>query len=605
MSMHHLPHARPLVLVTLSLWATACATAATPATQVVPPRQAMPPRQVEVAGAPVPADIAPAARTVNSALESAADRAVGWWSLPDDLPPEKILDPDRAPEGSMSAGNVSDGVLLQAAELEPEGEHYSIIERHRRHRTRWGTRELVDLLQYAAGYVASHEGGAPLRIGNMSKKKGGDIRWSRSHNAGRDADLAFYVVDQDGESVPAPDLLRFDEEGNPAGRTDLRFDVARNWRLAEALLSRDDVNVQWLFISIPLKEMLLRHARAIGADPEIIRRAESVLHQPTDAPPHADHFHLRIGCSADDRIDGCLDYGPRWDWYDWHDKDLLARSLVLARTFPTDDSATKIRALEFLDEIRSPYAADVAGVWGLWDADEDVRDKAMDVAYGQYSWTANALLQLQKYVASGEIPGSHLWRSYTIQRRSQDPLARDFALRRLTDLSVPARERELAARALSHFMDPILVPHLIDELRRQPPSVRAEVASIVRRISNHTQRVDWAEATDEEVREGIAAWRRWWAKHYDQPRAVWVVDGFRQAGADIHHMLEPRHIDQLLDLLVNAEPHVVYNANRAIGQLARRWTPLEQDDGQKLHRYWSKWWRKNRDRYVRAAAADG
>jgi murein endopeptidase len=549
----------------------------------------------------VASDPAVAADVVDDALVTAADRAVAWWSLPEDLPPKEILDPDRAPDGSLSTGTVRSGVLLESSELTFEGEHHSIIERHRRHGTRWGTEELVDLLQYAAAYVAEREGGAPLRIGNIAKKKGGDIRWSSSHNTGRDADLAFYVVNENGESVPAPDLLRFDEDGRPDGRDDLRFDVARNWRLVEAFLSREDVNIQWLFISIPLKELLLEHARSIDADPEIIHRAESVLHQPTDAPPHADHFHLRIGCSKDDRLDGCLDYGPRWDWCDWHDVDLLARSLALATTFETDDDELKVRALEFLDEIRSPYAADVAGVWGFWASDEDVRDSAMDVAYGQYSWTANALVQIQKYVESGELPGSHLWRSYTIMRRSRDPLARDFVINRLTDHSVPPGEREYAARALSHFMEPALLPLLIDQLEAQPPGVRAEVAAIIRRITNHSVGIeDWAEADDDEVESAVAAWRRWWARNHDTPREEWLVAGFREAGAKIRGMLQPPDVDALLALLKTAEPHVVYNANRTIRDLAGRWAPLEQDDGEKLHDYWDDWWRKNRERVVSA-----
>ena len=38
-----------------------------------------------------------------------------------------------------------------------------------------------------------------------------------------------------------------------------------------------------------------------------ISRASEVLHQPSDAPPHDDHFHLRIRCTADERKADCVD----------------------------------------------------------------------------------------------------------------------------------------------------------------------------------------------------------------------------------------------------------------------------------------------------------
>ena len=41
----------------------------------------------------------------------------------------------------------------------------------------------------------------------------------------------------------------------------------------------------------------------LGVRP-IVRR---VLHQPSDAPPHDDHFHVRIRCTQGERDEGCVD----------------------------------------------------------------------------------------------------------------------------------------------------------------------------------------------------------------------------------------------------------------------------------------------------------
>lgn len=588
------------ILIFLAVAGSACKSAPT----VRGADKALPHGSVGTGSAPAdPQAVAAAFEKARGQTEQAAEhamkRCVGWQTLPEDMPWKEILDPDRSPDGSFSADTVSDGVLLGGVELPVSGEAHSVIERHRGYDTRYGTAELVDLIQRAAMHVKIAEGGAPLRVGNMSKEKGGDIRWSRSHNSGRDADLAFYVVDAiSGESIPAPDLVSFDHNAEPEGRNDVRFDVARNWRLVEGLLSQEDVNVQWLFISVPLKELLLDHARQSSADPEVIRRAESILHQPTDSRPHGDHFHLRIGCPKDDRLDGCLDYGPQWDWYDWHHRDLLARSLQLAKVFQLKGTAPKRRALEFLDQIKSPYAADIAGVWGLWDDDEQVRGDAMEVAYGQYSWTANALVQIMKYVRTGELPSSHLWRAYTILRRSRDELAKEFALERLADTAVQPAEQEHAARSLGHFMDSALVPVLIEQLANPEPGVRNEVAAVLRRITNHSEEIDWMESDAASAARGQKRWESWWADNRNLPRAAWLARGFRHHGIKMDGSPAADHVDALLGLLTSAPPHVVYNANRTVRDLTGRWAPLEQEDGRKLHKYWDKWWSKNRQRVL-------
>jgi penicillin-insensitive murein endopeptidase len=36
------------------------------------------------------------------------------------------------------------------------------------------------------------------------------------------------------------------------------------------------------------------------------------MRQPPDAPPHDNHFHVRVYCSRADRFHGCEDRGPVW-----------------------------------------------------------------------------------------------------------------------------------------------------------------------------------------------------------------------------------------------------------------------------------------------------
>ncbi len=549
----------------------------------------------------VDAAVGAARSSAVGAIDAGRNRSPGWVELPADLEWSAILDPDREPKGSLSVGSVASGSLVNAAELDDSGPHHSIIERHRKHNTRWATRELVDIILHAAAHVDATAPGAPLRVGNMSRKRGGDIRWSNSHNSGRDADLAFYVVDaKTGESVPSPDLLSFDEAGPARGRPEFVFDVARNWKLTEGLLNHDVVDVQWLFISIPLKEALLEHARSTGADPELIARAESVLHQPTDSSPHNDHFHLRVTCPRNDRLEGCVDYGPKWEWADWHSEALLARALELARTFETSGVQERRAALEFLEDTKNPYGPDVAAVWGLWDSDEDVVDDAIDLIASQWSPSATVLVRIEKYLREGRASGRAVGRLYGVLRQSRDPLARDFALSRLIEPDVSPEEKVHAARSLGHFMEPEVAHALVAQLATQPPSVRAEMAGVLARITNRSDGVDWARADEPTVARAIAGWQSWLDAN-PSGRAGWLARGFTQAGVE---MTEPdaTHIDALLALLRSDQPHLVYNANRTIREVTGRWAPLEQDDGQALEKYWKKWWNKNRERVLQGGA---
>ncbi|WP_224244662.1 penicillin-insensitive murein endopeptidase [Hyalangium gracile] len=207
----------------------------------------------------------------------------------------------------LSIGRASNGKLKGARALESSEAVRTLPRRHRRRCLNWGTPRLVAALQRAAEAVRTHlPDSPPLGVGDLSKARGGPIRpYSRSHQSGRDVDLAFYQLDEKGQPVPAEDLLSFDARGH-ADQGRLRFDVRRNWLLVRALLQDKEVDVQWMFISLPLRRALLEEARQRNEPAALVKRAESVLHQPSDSGPHDDHFHIRIRCTAEERAAGCV-----------------------------------------------------------------------------------------------------------------------------------------------------------------------------------------------------------------------------------------------------------------------------------------------------------
>lgn len=216
---------------------------------------------------------------------------------------EEPIPRDRA----LSVGRASNGQLLGAQELVP-GETLRILPvRHARRCLNWGTPRLVAALQRAAEAV--HEASPqapPLGVGDMSKARGGPIRpYSRSHQSGRDVDLAFYQVNEQGQPVPAEDLISFDARGY-ADKGRRRFDALRNWLLVRSLLQDKEVDVQWMFVSEPLRKALLEEARKLNEPAALLQRAANVLHQPSDSGPHDDHFHVRIRCTTEERAAGCV-----------------------------------------------------------------------------------------------------------------------------------------------------------------------------------------------------------------------------------------------------------------------------------------------------------
>lgn len=546
-----------------------------------------------------------AAAGVQRAVEDAGGRVAGWWEPLAEQPNyQTLLDPERRFEGSLSLGSVANGKLLNAARLAVEGEYHSVIERHRRRNTQYATEAMLTLIQDAARAVLEESPGPKLRLGNMSVHGGGKMAWSRSHHSGRDADLAFFCRDtRQDKPVPAPDLLRFDADARAIDQPHLEFDTERNWLLVKALLSHPSVGVQWIFVSNPLKARLLAHAEERGEEAALVERAAEVLHQPTDAAPHNDHFHLRITCPVADRLEGCLDFGPRWQWVDWHDDALKARSLEVARAFDSPDKSLRLSAMEFLERIRSPFAPALVLGAARREADPELRRRALKIAADIPAGSAAAVVQALQFVRDDAFQLDEKRLGYRILRRSVDSLALEPLKARVADQALSAEERRLAARALGHFMEPELVPFLLEQLYHQPAEVSAELARLLRRVTNHTQGFDWgelpadAEAAENARADALAGWQKWWKENQGFEREQWLKDGFKAQGFsaqtgpnDPNDPPSAAYIDALIASLKGAPEYIAYNANRELSRVTGRWSPLEAWDYPRLYTYWSRWW---------------
>ncbi len=228
---------------------------------------------------------------------------------------------------SISVGTFNAGMLRHGARLPAKGEGYVIPSLWASREANYGTDEIVAMIRRAARRVTREYPGAQLGVGDLSLRGGRDSELHRSHRAGRDADLIFYAVDQQGRAVgPTNSMPRYgtddrrarspgpQEHGVLFGPFSPRLlDVPRNWALVRALLEDPYAEVQYLFCHEKIRQQLLAWARSVGEDEALVERAEALLRQPSDSAVHDDHLHLRIHCAADDRAYGCADRGPmRW-----------------------------------------------------------------------------------------------------------------------------------------------------------------------------------------------------------------------------------------------------------------------------------------------------
>ena len=191
-----------------------------------------------------------------------------------DLSRKWLQDPDSL--GSISVGFAEQGRVINAVHM-PEDPAWIC----QRPDLAWGTRETVDSLALAFRAVhALYPGSGPARLSHIGARDGGYVRPHKSHQSGRDADIAFFYK---RDAVPG---------GH--GRRERYIDLTRSWALLRALITQTDV--QLVLVDRGVQNVLRTHALEAGEDRAWVDRlfragkASIVQH----AKHHRDHFHVRF-----------------------------------------------------------------------------------------------------------------------------------------------------------------------------------------------------------------------------------------------------------------------------------------------------------------------
>ena len=570
------------------------------------------------------------------------DPFVRHWHIPaiGARHPDFPLLPGEDRHRSRSVGDVSYGYLVRARELRFPHPSLAMLERQSVRDLHYTSDAMYEGVVAASRHVQRSHPGAITYLGNFSAMGGGDIPYSVSHNSGRDADIAFFVLDEEsGEPFQMRDLLPLDEQGRylPPAQGEPRsefaservlvFDVARNWKLIEGLMqwgALEEAKIQYVFVSDPLKEMLLDHAREVGAEARVIAAADRVLLQPRGALPHNDHFHVRIYCSATDVASGCENTGGRQPGFEDHrsgrdEARKLARA-ILSGAEQGQSFETLRAALERLALLQS---REDASLMERFAAHEEPSVRAAAVrALASVRRGERALIErldeerhprvlAEIIVALGDLGGKKSYRA--LARALEEPLWLD-------ELGEPrAAEERLDGRVLivdqlAVAEDRAVVEPLIDLLARlnQEAQAGAQQEARVRALGMRAHRaLGWLTNQDPlrgagssaggevvEVSPGRldAVWQVWWAANKKKRREQWLIDGFREAGFEVTG-LERRRVWALCRAIGSRERHLSYNAQRTLMSLFDH-RPLSLDwSREDASFYWRRWLERRTRRF--------
>ena len=258
----------------------------------------------------------------------------------------------KYPKGSLSLGFTNSGKLLNGATLPAEGPGFRIFSSFVKRNTNYGTRELIGLIQRAGHTVSKMHSGAVIGIGNLSRQGGGQTGSSVSHKSGRDADLGMFALTKKGESKNLGSFVSFEKDGWDK-RKRYRFDPVRNLDLVLALVEDTKSPVQVIFVADWLKEILLREGRKRELAPARLAKIETVLKQPSDSNPHHHHYHVRLYCSVEDRLYGCLERGEVHPWVDHGDSAFQERVQKLVNMLSMTSAKWRQAGAKRLGELRA------------------------------------------------------------------------------------------------------------------------------------------------------------------------------------------------------------------------------------------------------------
>ncbi len=500
---------------------------------------------------------------------------------------------DRA----LSVGDTSSGRVVHAKEL-VESDSIGILPKQRERDLKYGTEELVNLLQ-DAGKSLHDETSTKLWIGNIGKRGGGDIPFSVSHNAGRDADVALSYLDAANNPIDPPGLVALGKDGFSKDRS-VQLDAKRTWITVRALVTDEGSDVEYIFLSDPLRKKLLTWGRDHGAKPSVCERVANVLRQPAGAAPHDDHLHVRIYCSAIDLSAGCVDTGTERPLVaarvqarsekvreavaalGAEDPSLRARAVLRLAlldeteklsliTKLSDDPSPNVRHAVVTAIARLGHEENAAGLARRFAMETDPAVRERIVLAAAVLGGARGGEILERAIETAEPEAEEVTSS---ARGALHPIDVRLAVDLLDGecLAMPLEQRGCSVRAYAvavagraDRLEP--VPGLVALLVSPDASLRAAAAESLALITNHRFGDAWTDdAATAPHREAQKRYEDLWKKLQKSPRTAWIALGFAASGFKVRSF-DQKSVWELVRATA-AESHLSYNAREMLARIA-------------------------------------
>ncbi len=200
-----------------------------------------------------------------------------YQSIVEDPEPDSPVRPGAHGVGSPNRGTLVAGVQI------PLGEAWELRYPNSAYGTTFAIRHLLAALDE---FAQTGTTARPIKLGTMSRPRGGQVGHHDSHQTGRDLDIRLPLR----ESVPAS-----------LAPTARRVDWTATWRLIEAFAHTGAVQV--IFLDYAMQKRVHRAAKAVGASDETLAK---LLQWPRGSasnqalvrhePGHAQHVHVRFTC---------------------------------------------------------------------------------------------------------------------------------------------------------------------------------------------------------------------------------------------------------------------------------------------------------------------
>ncbi len=468
------------------------------------------------------------------------------------LPEEKNM--------SFSIGDTRDGYLINGQPLPAPSLLLRQLPVQYERGIAYGTPNLITILVDTARTMQKKYPGTIMYLGNMGKREGGDIPYSVSHNSGRDADIAFYLKDENGKFANPRNMYKMSahlQARSPDGV--YTFDLEKNTTLVETLLTHPKIHVQFIFLAKHLRTAIQRELVRREASEELLARFEETVQVQA---AHNDHFHIRIYCSNEDICAGCFDKSII---HEWQEDPLPKRDKCISKHVATIGSK-KSTAIQIAAALQRLALLGAAG---------EHKSKVLKMIAHEDASVRNAALLAAQTLDSSVVP--------TLAARfdaETDPTVRQtlfetlakfdtaetrnaFNLQLESDELTP-QNRETILKYIAHHPHQEHFQPLVGVLRRNLQSTPADIQPVIDDISTVANRVFCSATVQESCLEEIETW---YSAHSESSRTQWLIDGFRKAGYRVVG-LQNSDIPVLLDAIDGPRP-ISVNAQLVLKKLGK------------------------------------